>query len=52
MKHSTLTNKDIQEILYLSKQGNGRKRLITNLFRITEEELQEILDKYTHNRLV
>lgn len=43
MNSKNLSEDEIKEILYLSKQGNGRVRLICNLYRITKSELQLIL---------
>ena len=42
-----LSSKDIEEIKYISGQGSGkinRIRLITNLYKISKEELYEILN--------
>ena len=41
-----LTKEDIQEILYINKQGNGRHNLICNLYRLSKSELQNILNNY------
>ena len=43
MTQINLTDQDIQQIKFLSKQGNGRWDLICNLFRINKEELMQIL---------
>ena len=41
-----LTKEDIQEILYINKQGNGRHNLICNLYKLSKSELQNILNDY------
>ena len=41
-----LTKEDIQEILYINKQGNGRHNLICNLYRLSKCELQNILNNH------
>lgn len=41
-----LSKKDIADIIYLSKQGNGRHRLIKNLFRLNDRQLSLILSNY------
>jgi hypothetical protein len=40
---SDLSEQDIKEIIYLSRQSNGRRRLITNIFNISDEVLNQIL---------
>lgn len=39
-----LSDKDLKEIYYLSKQSNGRHRLIVNLYGLSKQELYEILN--------
>jgi hypothetical protein len=39
-----LTFQDVSQILYISKQGNGRVNLILNLFNLKPSELSAILD--------
>lgn len=41
-----LKKEDIQEILYIYIQGNGRHNLICNLYRLSKSELQNILNNY------
>lgn len=41
MEH--LSKRDIKEILFLNKQGNGRHNLICNLYKLTKEELYSLL---------
>ena len=41
-----LTDNDIKQILFLHRQGNGRCRLIKNLFRLEDWELQTIIDAH------
>ena len=40
----TLSEEDLNQILYISKQSSGRYRLIKNLWSLNTEELQYILD--------
>lgn len=42
-----LTKDEIEEILYLSRQGGGRHRLITNLYKIDTTTLYKILQSYS-----
>jgi hypothetical protein len=39
-----LSHQDIEQILYVSKQGNGRVNLLLNLFQISPSQLQSIID--------
>jgi len=41
-----LSKEEIEDILYLSKQGNGRWQLICNLYKIEKETLYKILKTY------
>jgi len=45
-KCPVLTKDDLREIVYLSKQGGGRSRLICNLYRLDKIELSNILKQY------
>lgn len=47
-----LSPEEIGQILYLAGQSNGRRRLITNLFNISESVLAEILIKYATGRII
>lgn len=46
-----LSDTEIHEILYLSQQSNGRIRLITNLYGISTNVLEQILIKYSHGKI-
>lgn len=47
-----LSPTEINEILYLSGQSNGRRRLITNIYNISTQNLMEILIKYSHSTIM
>lgn len=47
-----LSPEEIGEILYLAGQSNGRRRLITNLYSISESVLAKILYKYATGRII
>ena len=47
-----LSSTEINEILYLSGQSNGRRRLITNIYNISTQTLMEILIKYSHSTIM
>lgn len=40
---NNLSEKDLSEIKYLARQGNGRYSLICNLYRLTKKELYKLL---------
>lgn len=46
-----LSPEEIGQILYLSNQSTGRRRLITNLFGISDEVLNTILIKYSNSTI-
>ena len=48
---NNLTPAEIGEILFLSNQSNGRRRLITNLYNISNETLLKILTLYSNGRI-
>jgi hypothetical protein len=41
-----LTQEEIQQILFLSNQGCGRQRLITNLYQIERNTLDKLLLRF------
>ena len=43
-----LSDKDIKDILFLSKQGNGRHNLICNLYKLSKEELYKLLNNVNY----
>lgn len=45
-KCPVLSNKEIREILFLSKQGGGRSRLICNLYKLSNNDLYNLLNIY------
>jgi hypothetical protein len=47
-----LSPTEINEILYLSGQSNGRRRLITNIYNISTQTLMEILIKYSYSTIM
>lgn len=47
-----LSSEEIGQILYLSQQSNGRRRLIKNIYNISDETILELLLKYSNSELI